>query len=83
MVIFLAVGCKKVILDKGKALFMNFQGKSETQWLIKINCRNIQSIQHTKMNHAYCIGLNLGWKKMRIQLALNKTSCPNPQPLTH
>ena len=23
------------------------------------------------------------WKKMRFQLALNKTSCSNPQPLTH
>ena len=23
------------------------------------------------------------WKKMRFQLALNKTFCPNPQPLTH
>ena len=53
------------------------------QWLIKIKCRNIQSIQQAKMNHAYCVGLNSGWKKMRFQLALNKTFCPNPQPLTH
>ena len=53
------------------------------QWLIKIKCRNIQSIQQAKMNHAYCVGLNSGWKKMRFQLALKKTFCPNPQPLTH
>ena len=53
------------------------------QWLIKIKCRNIQSTQQAKMNHAYCVGLNSGWKKMRFQLALNKTFCPNPQPLTH
>ena len=31
-------------------------------------------------NHAYCVGLNLGWKKMRFQPALNKTFSPNPQP---
>ena len=35
------------------------------------------------MNHAYCVGLNPAWKKMRFQLVLNKTFCPNPQPLTH
>ena len=35
------------------------------------------------MNHAYCVGLNPGWKKMTFQLALNKTFWPNPQPLTH
>ena len=35
------------------------------------------------MNHAYCVGLNPGWKKMRFQLVLNKTFCTNPQPLTH
>ena len=33
------------------------------------------------MNHAYCVGLNPGWKKIRFQPALNKTFCPNPQPL--
>ena len=33
------------------------------------------------MNHAYCVGLNPSWKKMRYQLALNKTFCPNQQPL--
>ena len=32
------------------------------------------------MNHAYCVGLNPNWKKMRFQLALNKSFCPNPQP---
>ena len=35
------------------------------------------------MNHSYCVGLNPSWKKMQFQLALNKTFCPNPQPLTH
>ena len=35
------------------------------------------------MNHAYCVGLNPGRKKMRFQPALNKTFCPNPQPLNH
>ena len=35
------------------------------------------------MNHAYCLGLNPGWKKMQFQLALNKIFCPNPQPFTH
>ena len=31
------------------------------QWLIKIKCRKIQSIQHARMCHAYCFGLNPGW----------------------
>ena len=35
------------------------------------------------MNHAYCVDLNPGWKKMTFQLALNKTFCLNPQPFTH
>ena len=35
------------------------------------------------MNHAYCLALNPGWKMMRLQLALNKTFYPTPQPLTH
>ena len=38
------------------------------QWLIKIKCRNIQLIQYARMCHAYCFGLNPGWKKMRFQL---------------
>ena len=33
------------------------------------------------MNHAYYVGLNPSWKKMRYQLALNKAFCPNQQPL--
>ena len=53
------------------------------QWLIKIKHRNLQSIQHARMNHTYCISLNLGCKKILFQLALNKTFCPTPQPLTH
>ena len=35
------------------------------------------------MCHACCFGLNPGWKKIRFQLALNKTFCPTPQHLTH
>ena len=35
------------------------------------------------MNHAYCVGLNPDWKKMRFQLALNKTFFPNTQTLTY
>ena len=35
------------------------------------------------MNYAYCVVLNPGWKKMRFQLALNKTFCLTPQALTH
>ena len=50
---------------------------------MKIKCRNIQSIQQAKMNHAYWVGWNPAWKKMRFQLALNKTIWPNPQTLTY
>ena len=66
-------------------MFIKFQGKKnlKQRWLIKMKCRNIQSIQQAKMNHAYCDGLNPGWEKMRIKLALNKSFCSNPQPLTH
>ena len=35
------------------------------------------------MDHANCVGLNHGWKKMGFQLVLNKTFCSKPQPLTH
>ena len=38
-------------------------------------------MQQARMHHAYCVGLNPGWKKMRFHLTLNKTCCPNPQPL--
>ena len=38
-------------------------------------------MQQARMHHAYCFGLNPGWKKMRFHLTLNKTCCPNPQPL--
>ena len=34
------------------------------QWFIKVKSRNIQSIQHARMCHAYCIGLSPGWKRM-------------------
>ena len=82
MVICLAVGCKSDILDKGrtKCLWISKGGKSEAQWLIKMKRRNIQSIQQARMNHAYCVSLSSGWKKMWFQLALNKTFCPTPHP---
>ena len=30
-------------------------------------------MQQAKMNHAYCVSINPGWKKMQFQVALNKT----------
>ena len=64
---------------------MNFQGKKiwNNNGNIEIKSRNIQSIQQTRTNHAYCVGLIPSWKKMWFQLAQNRTFCPNPQPLTH
>ena len=49
---------------------------------MKIKRRNIQSLQQVSMCHAY-IGLanNLGWKKIRFQLPLNKTFCLTAPPL--
>ena len=41
------------------------------QWLIKI--------KHARLCHAYCFNENPTWKRMRFQLALNKTQ----PPLTH
>ena len=52
-------------------------------WLIKTKRRNIQSIQPIRMCHAYCFGQSPGWKKMRFQLALNKTFCPTPPPFIY
>ena len=46
-------------------------------------CRNIQSTQQDRMDHAYCVGLKRGWNKMPFQLALNKTFSLNLQPFTH
>ena len=66
-----------------KCLWISKGRKSETTMAHKIKCRNIQSIQQARTNHAYCVGLNPVWKKMRFQLVLNKTFCNNPQPLTH
>ena len=45
--------------------------------------RNIQLIQEASTNHAYCVGLNPGSKKMGLPRALDKTFCSNQQPLTH
>ena len=48
----------------------------------EIKRRIIQSIQQAGTSHSYCVSLNSGWKRMRFQLALNKTFCPTPQFLT-
>ena len=40
-------------------------------------------MQQAKMNHAYCVGLNPGWKKIRFQLALNKTFRTTRQTTLH
>ena len=57
--------------------------KSETPMAHKNKIRNIPSIQQARTNHAYCVGLNPGLKKITFQLALNKTFWPNPQPFTY
>ena len=68
------------------------EGNLKQQFLIKIKCRNIQSIQQARMNHAYCVGswrLNLHdqlksrLEKDAISPSLKKTFCLNPKPLTH
>ena len=42
---------------------------------------NVEISGQYNISHAYCFDWNPGWKKMRFQLALNKTSCPTPPPL--
>ena len=54
--------------------------ESETAMAHKKKRKNIQSIQHARMIHVYCVSLNPGWEKMRFQLVLNKTFCPTSQP---
>ena len=87
MVICLAVGCKSDATQGQDYMFMNFQGKkiwnNNKDKNIKIKCRSIQSTQQARMNHAYCVSVNRGLKKMIFQLALNKAFCTNPQLLTY
>ena len=65
----------KVILDKGRTVYEFPRDENlKQQWLIQIKCRNIQSIQHARMNHAYCIHLNPVWKK--IMLFVNELGLP-------
>ena len=48
---------EKVIVDKRRPKFLFKFPRDENrkqQWLIKIKRRNIQSIQHVRMCHAYC-----------------------------
>ena len=78
MVIYLDVGCKndtRLIREGLNVYEFPREENLKQQWLIKIKCRNIQSIEQAR--------INLGWKKLWFQLVLNKTFCPNPQPLTH
>ena len=74
----------KLILYKGGPKFLSIskRRKSETAMAHKKR-RNIQSIQHARMHHVYCFSLNPSRKKMRFQLALNKTFCSTSQPLIH
>ena len=58
MVICLAVGCKSDTKYEKEGLNVYEFPREENlkqQWLIKIKCRNIQSIQQARMNHAYCV----------------------------
>ena len=73
--------CAYRIVFQKRLFEFSREANLKQQCLIKIKCKNIQSIQQARVNHAYCVGLNPGWKKVRFQLALNKTFCPNPQPL--
>ena len=83
MVICMAVGCKSETSEGPNVYEFLREENLKKQWLIKIKCRNSQLIQQAKMNHANCVGLNPSWKKIRFQLALNKTFCPSPQLLTY
>ena len=51
MVICVAVDCKSGSFHK-----FSRDENLKQQWLIKIKCRNIQSIQHARMCHAYYFG---------------------------
>ena len=69
MVICLAVGCESDIRQgKNECLSVPKERISETTMPIKTRRRNIQSIQQARMNHAYCVSLNPGWKKMGFQV---------------
>ena len=60
MIIWVAVDCKS-------------DTRQTRTCFINTKRRNIQLIQHAKMYHVDCFGLNPGWKKMQYQLALNTT----------
>ena len=62
----MAIDCKSDTRQGGGGLnFYKFRRKEnlKQQWLMKIKRRNIQSIQHTRICHACCFGLNPGRKK--------------------
>ena len=54
----------KLILEKEGLNVYQFPREEnlKQQWLKKIKRRNSQSIQQARMNHAYCVVLNPGWK---------------------
>ena len=57
MVICVAVNCKSDSTREGLSFYKFPRDKNlKQQWLIKIKCRNIQSIQHARICHAYCFG---------------------------
>ena len=47
---------KNVIVDKGRSYKFPRKENLKEQWPIKINRKNIQSAQHVRMCHAYCLG---------------------------
>ena len=61
MVICVAVDCKSDTRQRRAQIFKKLPREEnlKQQWLIKMKCRNIQSIQHARMCHAYCFGLTL------------------------
>ena len=74
----------KVMLDKRRTKCLGISmGKKIWNKKQQTKIRNIPSMQRARMNHAYCVDLNPGWKKIRFQLVLNKTFWPNPQPFTY
>ena len=56
MVICVAVDCKSDIWSSENLGFYNFARDKnlKQQWFIKVNRRNIQSLKHVRMCHAYC-----------------------------
>ena len=58
MIVYIWLLTVKVIVDKERPIDYRFPRveKLKQQWFIKIKRRNIQSIQHVRMCHAYFLG---------------------------